>query len=727
MKRSSPHQTGSTLVVTLSVVAALLGLIAVAVEYTTQISRNTQRSRKTATAMEIADGHLEFLFSSWRNIYRAPTFTNTNYVGGTDYSMAGTNFFYTSLSPSGGPAPTPLPNMNPAATPPVIPTPAPSNFPTAGDYKVSQYRIQAVDPMVNLDANGNAIVESGSKGHGGFVAMPLSSPPPAAFGPNKGPYGYDFPYSFYYLAAVDVQVPAATGTVTAKVRRVFEKKFDLPWSYALFYVDDLELQPSDSFTITGPIHTNASLYIGTNKFTAASPVFSAASAYQVAPTSGRIEYGTDYVNGFAPKDPRSTNGTVPSAPIFAKSNTTLSLSDSPPSQVAAYMPFGWNLTLSAANSSTNDDSYREIVEPPLGGTNIDPLQDVRYYNQARIKVEIKADNSFKVYRPDPSDPRNPSKNVQCSASSSGNDKNIYELIASALTTNLAMFDSKENVNVRIAELDISKIQKAIDAGNGVSGVTSPTPVTGFTSVNNSSNAVIYIADQTPAYNSDGSRNVVSSPPAKLGLTNVSTQERAIRLVNGQTLPTVGLTIVTPNPVFIKGNYNTGGTPPSNTTATSSPEVTGYKRRPSAVVADAINVLSSNWKDADSNLQISSGGYALINPRSAVSTTINTALITGNTPSGISYGGSANQYGGGAEGLIRLQEDWRTQNLVYYGSMVQLYKSVQANSSGSPGGQFFKSPAATRWFYDHETFSDASPPGDMVLAAYLQQQRWYQVY
>ena len=728
MKRSSPHQAGSTLVLTISVVAGLLVLLAIAVEYTTQISRNTQRSRKTAAALEVADGHLEYLFSSWRNIYRAPTFTNTNYVGGTDYSMAGTNYFYTSLSPSGGPAPTPLPNMYPQATPPVIPTPAPSNFPSVGEYTVSQYRIQAVDPMVNLDTNGNALVEGGNKGHGGFVPMPLSSPPPAAFGPNKGPYGYDFPYSFYYLAAVDVQVPAATGNVTAKVRRVFEKKFDLPWSYALFYVDDLELQPSDSFTITGPIHTNASLYIGTNKFTAASPVYSSASSHQVSPTAGRIEYGTDYVNGFSPKDPRSTNGTVPTVPTFAKSNASLTFSDCPPSQVAAYMPFGWNLTLSAANSNTNDDSYREIVEQPLSAsTTTDPLQDVRYYNQARIKVEIKADNSFKVYRPDAADPRNPTKNVQCSASSSGNDKNIYELIASALTTNLAMFDSKENVNVRIAELDISKIQKAIDAGNGVAGVTSPTPVTGFTSINNSSNAVIYIVDQTPAFNSDGSRNVVSSPPAKMGTSNVSTQERAIRLVNGHTLPAVGLTIVTPNPIYIKGNYNTGGIPPSNTTPTSAPVAGTYKRMPAAVIADAINVLSNNWNDAVSPQQISSGGYVSTNPRAAVSTTINTALVTGNTPSGISYGGSANQYGGGAEGLIRLQEDWRTQNFVYYGSMVQLYKSVQANSAGSPGGQFFKSPAATRWFYDYETFSDASPPGDMVLAAYLQQQRWYQVY
>ncbi|MCA1651698.1 MAG: hypothetical protein LC753_15970, partial [Acidobacteria bacterium] len=620
MKRSSTHHAGSTLVVTISVVAGLLVLLAIAVEYTTQISRNTQRSRKTAVAMEIADGHLEYLFTSWRNIYRTPTFTYSNYVGGTDYSLSGTNYFFTAKY-NPGPAPTPLPSMSPSAAPPLIPLPPTSNFPTETNYTVGQYRIQAVDPMVNLDANENALVEGGSKGSGGFVPLPANAIPPGAYGPNIGPYGYAYPYSFYYLAAVDVEVPAVTGNVTAKVRRIFEKKFDLPWSYGLFYVDDLELQPSDSFTITGPIHTNASLYIGTNKFTAASPVFTAPSAYQVSPTSGRVEYGADYVNGYSPKDPRF-GGTV-TEPNFAKSNPSLALSDCPPSQVAAYMPFGWNLTLSAANTNTNDDSYREIVEPASSsGVGTDPLQDVRYYNQARIKIEIKADNTWKVYRPDAFDPRNPAKNVHCTATSDlANDKAIYNLVVSALNTNFALYDSKEGVNVRIQEFDLSKIQKAIDAGNGISGVTSANAVTGFTS----SNAVIYIADQTPAYNSDGSRNVISSPLAKLGSSNVSTSERAIRLVNGHILPTTGLTIVTPNPVYIKGNYNTGGTPPSNTTPTSSPVVSTYTRKPSAVIADAINVLSGNWSDAKSTSQITSGGYLVSNPRSATSTTINTAL------------------------------------------------------------------------------------------------------
>src|SRR2546423_12533321 len=116
------NNEGSTLVVTVSVVATLLVLLGAAVEYSTQVSRVTQRSRKTALAMEIADGHLEMLFTNWRNIYRTTWTTYSNSYsgsGGTDYSLLPTNYFLTaSYSPA--PAPVPILYMNPAATPPII-------------------------------------------------------------------------------------------------------------------------------------------------------------------------------------------------------------------------------------------------------------------------------------------------------------------------------------------------------------------------------------------------------------------------------------------------------------------------------------------------------------------------------------------------------------------------------------------------------------------------------
>src|SRR5436190_21764660 len=118
---------GSGLVVVISVVATILILLGAAVSFTAHISRMSQRTRKTALAMEIADGHLEYLYTNWRNIYRYTRMTYDS--GGTDYSILPTNYFYTdSWHPA--PAPSPIQNMTPACTPNTIPLPATSNFPT---------------------------------------------------------------------------------------------------------------------------------------------------------------------------------------------------------------------------------------------------------------------------------------------------------------------------------------------------------------------------------------------------------------------------------------------------------------------------------------------------------------------------------------------------------------------------------------------------------------------
>jgi len=662
------NQRGNGLVVTVSVVMTVLAILGAAVSYTGHVSRVAQRSRRTALAMEIADGHLEYLFTNWRNIYRKTWVTYGLQTGGTDYSVLGTNDFYTSLyNPSNGcsgcaaPTPVPTPYASPTAfpTPPQIPTPPASYFPTEPNYTVAQYRIQAVDPMIDLC--GDNAVQEVSKGNNtsnstcdttAYTAIPVGSAPPGAYGPNciSGTTTC-FPYSFYYLAAVDVSVPAlgtsAGATVTAKVRRVFEKKFDLPWTYAMLYMDDLEFQPAASFSINGPVQTNGSLYIGTSNFTA----------------TDRVGYGGDYVNGYSPND-TSHNGSA-TAPNFP--------TNEPPSQASPFLPFGWNL-----NST---DSYHQIIEtPPVSG---DTISNIRMYNQADYRILIDSSNNITITD------YNGNAIVD-----SGNTKNAYQAITGAITTNQAIQDNREITNVRLASLDVGAITTAINSG------------TLNTSNNANSGMVLYIKDTTTNGTS------VSSKIGGTG-TTVSTTERAIRLKNGGTLPSSGLTVVSENPVYIQGDYNTGGTPPSDSGTYTSPTVSGYTRKNSAVYADAINILSGAWVDTNSTSSISS--------RIATSTTVNTALVTGEVPSG---GG---KYSGGGEGFVRFLEDWQknSNTFTYYGSMIELFNSVTAVGSYSSSASIFK-PAGLHWYYD-TNFQSSSPPGNLQIAAYLQQQRWYQVY
>lgn len=631
MKLLSHQSTrGSTLVVTIAVVATILVLLGTAIEYTVHISRVSQRSRKTAVAMEIADGHLEMLYSSWRNIYRTTWTTTSNNQGGTDKSIVGTNFFYTTMYSSGA-APTPVPSMTPAATPPLIQLPASSNFPSEPNYTVNQYRIQAVDPMITLDANENSNVAP-------------AATPPSGDGPNS------WQKSYFYLAAVDVTVPTTTGNVTAKVRRVFEKKFDNPWTFAMFYVDDLELQPTLAFTMDGPIHTNGNLYIGTSNFG----------------TTNRLEYAGEYVNGFSPNDTSHSNPTAPNL-----------VADMPPYQVSPYLPFGWNLNLDG--TSNNNKSYHELIERPVTGIT-DPLSEIRLYKQAGYRILVDATNTITMTAKDGSTPTTAEWNE----------------ILTALTTNDAIQDFREGTYVRLVTVNIYEL---VDKLNKLP----------------SWNGVVYISD-TSGKTVDNAGNVTNAGTAvnvTIGTNTVSTLKRGIRFKNGATLPTGGLTIVSENPIYIKGDFNTGVNPPSNSGTYTDPD--SYVRRNAAIVGDAVTILSNAWLDSNST-----GG---LNSRIASNTTVNAAIVAGNTPS------DGTNYSGGGENFIRFLEDWNKAggaHFTYYGSMVQLYKSQQGTGVWqAPGGNTYKSPWR-HWYYD-KNFGNGTPPGNLQVAAYLQQQRWYQVY
>ena len=64
-------QSGSSLVIVLTVLATLMIIVAVAAEYTTVINRHVLRSNTEQTAVNVADNCIEIMFSHWRNICSA--------------------------------------------------------------------------------------------------------------------------------------------------------------------------------------------------------------------------------------------------------------------------------------------------------------------------------------------------------------------------------------------------------------------------------------------------------------------------------------------------------------------------------------------------------------------------------------------------------------------------------------------------------------------------------
>ena len=136
-----------------------------------------------------------------------------------------------------------------------------------------------------------------------------------------------------------------------------------------------------------------------------------------------------------------------------------------------------------------------------------------------------------------------------------------------------------------------------------------------------------------------------------------------------------LTIVSEDPVFIHGDFNT------------------VDKKAAAVMADAVNLLSSAWDDTKTPGRIPV----------AVETQYNLALVTGNVPT--ADGGA---YSGGFENLPRFHEDWTGVTARVRGSFVSMFASEIAK--GSWGTTHVYSPPLRDWRYD-PTFTDpnALPP------------------
>ncbi len=511
-----------------------------------------------------------------------------------------------------------------------------ANPATGTPYTIANYKVQAVDPQMNALASN-------------------TTAPPASTGMNLGTS------SFYYLATADITMPAFAGKpVGVKLRRVFEKQIQSPWNYAIFYTDLLEIHPSPPFAVTGWVHTNGKLYTAHNTLTFAS----------------KVTYADDWGVSFAPGDV-SHAGETPQSPNYP--------SNIPPARGQAQQPFGLDSTqlFSTTDSNPNNDSYRELIEPPTSGT-ADPFATARYYNQADVKVLVDASNVVTIKN---------NSDTTINSSSTGNNLKLYNVIKSAIKTNDALQDNREGANMRIVTLDMSIITNALTPA--AQGGTGQLVNTGF-------HGIIYISDTSGS----------------------GTVKRGVRLKNGAKMPTGGLTVASNNPVYIQGDYNTGrtvngsGTVTAETPANSNNDgtgnnvVSGYTEKPCAVLGDAVMILSNAWTDANSYNDVSS--------RTASPTTINTAIVSGIVPSGGAASG-ANSYSGGAENFPRFMETWGSnKTFTYYGSMVELFQSKQ--NIGYWGSANVYSPPKRQWNFD-TLFYTNPPPGTLTLISY-NKQRWF---
>jgi Tfp pilus assembly protein PilX len=186
-------------------------------------------------------------------------------------------------------------------------------------------------------------------------------------------------------------------------------------------------------------------------------------------------------------------------------------------------------------------------------------------------------------------------------------------------------------------------------------------------------------------------NLGSSAPANgilyVSETQNSNNSKAVRLTNGATLPAGGLTVASDDPIYVKGNYNTNS------------------KKGAAIFADAVSFLSNSWKDTTDSTPYNASTE--LDDRPATSTTVNAAVVTGNTTT------SVGSYNGGLENLPRFLEGWSGRTFTYKGSLVDLWQSQQGTGAWkSPGDSNNVYAAPNRvWSYDTDFNNPANlPPG-----------------
>jgi hypothetical protein len=506
-----------------------------------------------------------------------------------------------------------------------------------------------------------------------LVAVANVLPPPAGGSLQHGPHavpwtlahvGNDFTETDavgiqtiheHWQADARADLPGASHTV----HRVLDVGLTPIFQYAIFYERDLELLPGPSMTISGRVHTNQDLYVGVgsgNTLTVKSDYFrSVGSMWRKRKDNGTLtlgnvkiqESGTTLLFDMWSQSQLSSKG-VPSASGYDSDFLGYDQNgDGDLSDALDWADFAVGALSTWAGTVQTAAHGVKRVEPPaigsiarfevvgsgLGDYTWDsPLGDYKYVGdgQGEARKGRFHEHADVVIR----------------------DLTAYDENGAPISLPLgtlverSFYDAREGKTVKVTEVDLS----LLSSGGGFPG-----------------NGLLY------ASRSDAT----------------SSQPNGIRLKNGATLGGA-LTVVSEDPVYVKGDYNTSS------------------KKPAAVIADAVNLLSNAWDDSKNKGTL---------PK-AKATTFNMAMITGNDET------VGTQYSGGFENLPRFHENWSAVNCTILGSFVKIYASQKATGKWVYGGDRYTAPNRL-WDYDTAFNNVANLPPFTPNVAQVRSAAWWE--
>jgi hypothetical protein len=456
-----------------------------------------------------------------------------------------------------------------------------------------------------------------------------------------------------------VQATANVDGFKHTVHRVLDVGLTPLFQYAIFYDQDLELLPGPSMTISGRVHTNHDLYVGVgdgNTLSVKSDYFRAVGdILRRRKDDGTLTLGNVKIQ---------KSGTTSLFDLWSKSQLT---SKGVPSTSGFDSSFN-GYDANGDGDLTDAGDWSDFTIGALstwGGTVQSSLQGVKPVDPPSIG----SIQRFESVGPGGGDYTFNSATGDYDHVGAGNGearKGRYHATADLVLRDLkaydasgallalpagtlvekTMYDAREGKTVKVTEVDVTLLRS--------SGCFPH-------------NGEIY------ASRSD----------------TTTSQPNGIRLKNGKDLG-AALTVVSEDPVYVLGDYNS------------------VNKRPAAIIADAVNLLSNKWDDTKTAGHLPKANAA----------TYDFAMVSGGNETAGSH------YSGGFENLPRFHEDWAGINCTIKGSFVKIFASQFATGGWVYGGDRYTAPNRL-WDYDTAFNNIANLPPFTPNVAQVRAVGWWE--
>lgn len=476
---------------------------------------------------------------------------------------------------------------------------------------------------------------------------------------NPDPYVEDY----FFLSAAYAESSRLGRTIRVELEQPLKYSIRPLFYFGAFFNGNLEIYPDSNMKISGKVHANRDIYFG-------SPNGSAIHFDNHVSSVGGVH------NDYHPRYPEVMTPIATNTHSFTQK----------PHSTAAELIMGGK-AFDQEDDNPNNDSPRELIEMPVHVLNNkahdDPFSEDRLYNQAGLKIIVSRESGKIDFR------------TADGTSITPANASLYKLLTNTFQIASPIPDSRMDKSVPVLSVNMSNLLGSQNAPllPPVLASGSKWPSTTVTrSVSVHSQQII-------------SDNSLNQKTFWNGMIYVGFQDSTVDLpagvllINGQNLPEGGVSVITPNALYVQGDYNTGASgqqvPSNSDTALSEMSsdsfAINYTKKPAALFADTITVLSLNY---NKSINISAQN------RTAAATTVNAAIVSGQTFSTI-------EYPEGLEQFIKFLENWSGKTLTISGSFASLYNTQEGLSK--EGYHFNLSPYRS-WRHEDSYMNGKLPPG-----------------